>query len=129
MRKYLSSLIVVSFLIFPIVVSGEESVSPGSEVGDAMFRPIYWTNKLPLHTGLYRNSESLNEWDPLVSDIVGSDMKHSVIQARRKHELLGLDTYNDFFAGQPHSSQIGKGYTSPGINPYKRKQKWGQTKK
>lgn len=119
--KKITVIVYIILMFFSLVVNAQEEVSPGSEIGDAMFRPIFSTDRIFLHTGIYRNSESSNEWEPLLEDIIDSDLEHSVIQARREGEVLGLDNYYDgFFAGHPVSSQIGRGYTASGINVYER---------
>jgi hypothetical protein len=61
MRSYIRRACYIMLMILPILLIAQKMPSPGSEIGDAMFRPIWWTDKLPLHTAIYRNSESSNE--------------------------------------------------------------------
>ncbi len=118
MRRLLKLLIVVDFIIFSIALSAKGTTSPGSEIGDAVFRPIVWP--LLQHTGIYRNSDSRSitaDWDPS-EDMLNSDIQHSVIQTSGSGEVVGLRTFNEFLYGH---IQLGKGYTSPNISLDKRK--------
>ena len=88
--------------------------SPGSEIGDAVFRSLnVWdlgrTKKcLVGHVALYRNSDGKTDWDPNVS-IIDSDLKHSVIQATGEGTELGWQTFQFFLN---NLKQNERGYTA-----------------
>jgi hypothetical protein len=88
--------------------------SPGSEMGDAVFRSLSkWdlggTKTAVIgHAALYRNSNGQNDWDPDES-MINSDLKHSVIQATGEGTELGWQTF-EFFLNDLEQNE--KGYTT-----------------
>jgi len=105
-----------TFLIFILLLSISlfcQDRSPGSEIGDAVFRPlsIYdpgWVQWYAIgHTALYRNSNSFGDWEPF-NDLIDSDLKHSVIQATGEGTTVNWQTFDFFLNGFP---AIGGGYT------------------
>jgi len=76
----------VFILLLSVSLFAQENVSPGSEIGDAVFRPLSlydpgWQQWYAIgHAALYRSSNSFGDWDPS-DDISDSDLEHSVIQA------------------------------------------------
>jgi len=87
--------------------------SPGSEIGDAVFRPIAW--HIVQHTAIYRNSDSREitvNWDPS-QNMFNSDMLHSVIQASGRRDSVGFKTFNEFLDGH---IQLGEGCTANGVD-------------
>jgi hypothetical protein len=95
------------FLVFILLLSISlvaQDRSPGSETGDAVFRPlsIYdpgWQQWYVIgHAALYRNSNSFADWDPL-NDITDSDLEHSVIQATGEGTEVNWQTFQFFLNG------------------------------
>jgi len=110
----------IIFSIFIVLASvalaaqyNPQESSPGSEMGDAVFRPlsIYdpgWQSWYAIgHTALYRSSNSFGDWDPL-NDITDSDLEHSVIQATGEGTEVNWQTFEFFLNG---FQALGGGYT------------------
>jgi len=92
-----------------------DDYSPGSEIGDAVFRPLSVYDPSGAgwsaigHAALYRNSKSMGDWNPF-TDIIESDLNHSVIQATGQDVSVSWQTFQFFLSG---FQQSGWGYTSP----------------
>jgi len=78
MRFILFILLLV--LLFGFMLSGSE-YSPGSEIGNAVFRPLRLWDVLDLveHTADFRNSDGRKDWDAQ-SSMINSSWDYSVIQ-------------------------------------------------
>jgi len=92
-----------------------DDYSPGSEIGDAVFRPLSVYDPSGAgwsaigHAALYRNSKSIGDWNPFTA-IIESDLNHSVIQATGEGVSVSWQTFQFFLSG---FQQSGWGYTSP----------------
>jgi len=98
--------------IFVILNGQQMEESPGSEIGDAVFRSKFINLPYTLnwgHTGIYFCSAGLREWE-VNGDLENSDGWHSVIQASGFGTEVGSVTFSYFLSG---FTQWGKGYTSP----------------
>ena len=93
-----------------IVLNGQENKSPGSEIGDAVFRPLGLWDILDLveHAALYRNSDGRKCWDAQNS-MTNSRFEHSVIQATGEGYVVSWQDFETFLNGL---WQKGRGYTS-----------------
>ena len=111
MRIKFSFLVLI--LLFSFVLSANE-YSPGSEIGNAVFRPLSvydpggqgWC--MIGHTALYRCSNGNSDWDPDTS-MKNSDFTQSVIQATGEGTVVGWHTFRFFL--QNYQAE-GYGYTS-----------------
>ena len=104
-------------VIFLLLASSGIAQSPGSEIGDAVFRPL---DVLPdEHAAVYRNSDGSKDWDPMM-DLVNTDWRHSVIQATGEEYLLHWQDYETFLWRFSYQAQIGYGFTAPGIDKWER---------
>jgi len=98
--------------IFVILNGQQMEESPGSEIGDAVFRSKFINLPYTLnwgHTGIYYCSAGLREWE-VNGDLENSDGWHSVIQASGFGTEVSSVTFSYFLSG---FTQWGKGYTSP----------------
>jgi hypothetical protein len=105
-KAYLILLVIASLFFYECTPPGG---SPGSEIGDVVFRPygIAIVGSKIGHAALYRNSNSKTDWDP-ESPIIDSDLEHSVIQASGEEVVLGWQSFSYFLS---KLEQRGKGYT------------------
>jgi len=108
-RRYFSILI---FSIF-LVSYAQQDISPGSEIGDAIFRTCVfdtpqWINLG--HNAIYFCSEGFFEWDTQ-DDLINSSGTHSVIQATGAGVELGYWPFSFFLE---EYTQWGNGYTAGG---------------
>ena len=112
MKKFLFILLLCSL---SGIIWSQEGLSPGSEMGDAVFRPLSvfrgesWF--LIGHAALYRNSDASDDWDSELENMIDLDRRHSVIQATGENTVVGWHPFDFFLSGY---SQSGKGYTAGG---------------
>ena len=104
---------IVFLLTVFIVLNGQENKSPGSEIGDAVFRPLGLWDILDLveHAALYRNSDGRKCWDAQNS-MTNSRFEHSVIQATGEGCVVSWQDFETFLNGL---WQKGRGYTKGNI--------------
>ena len=103
-------------MIWLIILLISTQESPGSEIGDAVFRILgYMINS---HTAVYRNSLSYGDWDG-VSDIINSDFGHSVIQASGFGDTVGVRSFAGFLSGYQQIGYCGWSLPpAPGLEPF-----------
>jgi len=111
-RRYFSILI---FSIF-LVSYAQQDISPGSEIGDAIFRAMIfdtpqWINAG--HAAIYFCSEGFSEWD-IQNSLKNSSGTHSVIQATGEGYEVN---YWPFFVFLEGFTQWGNGYSVRGGLP------------
>ena len=94
--------------IFVILNGQQMGESPGSEIGDAVFRSKFINLPYTLnwgHTGIYYCSAGLREWE-VNGDLENSDGWHSVIQASGFGTEVSSVTFSYFLSGL-HSGERG----------------------
>jgi hypothetical protein len=112
MNRYFFFIIWILFIVFLSSADGSYlEQSPGSEMGDAVFRPLH----IPVnfHSAIYRNSDSKKDWDPSW-EMINTSWEHSVIQGTGENYILYWQNYITFLWGFGYNFQLGKGYSAPG---------------
>ena len=100
--KIIFSLFVVLLAINSFAQVNPLYISPGSEIGDAVFRPL-WINTPEWminagHAAIYFCSKGLYEWET-GEDLIDSDGLHSVIQATGQGYEVGPLPFSFFLEG------------------------------
>lgn len=112
MRRFLVTIMGILFIaLFKNTHANNLANCPGSEIGDAVFRPLGSWDILDKveHTGMYRNSDGSKDWNPQV-DMENSSWEYSVIQGSGEGKLLYWHDFETFKSGL---RQKGKGFSSP----------------
>jgi hypothetical protein len=117
-KRYIFPLFLVMLLMSADNLMAQSS--PGSEIGDAIFRPLMW-HFVPLpileHVALYRNSYGGAYWWEPGENMENSNFEHSAIQASGEGKVVSHVGYDVFLSGM---QQTMKGYSKDSIPTSKR---------